>query len=194
MRPENPLIKGEWTVSTIPLAMGIALVQAHHYARGAANTAVFRHGLFHRDNPLDCRGAALWIPPAPAAASAVSDDPNGVLALSRLVIDEGMPTNAASFLLGRSIRLIRRDPRWHTLVTYADEGQGHHGGIYLATNWEYDATVSGHPVFVDDAGRMVSTKAGPRSRTIAEMAALGYTNRGRSPKRRFVKRLREVTL
>jgi hypothetical protein len=103
-----------------------------------------------------------------------------------------MPKNAASFLISKSIGLIRRDGRWDYLITYADEGQGHTGTIYRATNWEYKGLTTSEAVFVNEQGRMVSRKAGPHTRTRDEMAALGCRNAGSSCKHRFVMDLRTV--
>lgn len=190
MKPAGPVLRrSDYLIDSIPLGMAQELIAAFHYARGSANTAVYRHGLFHRDDPLGCLGAALWMPPTRAAAEAVDPDWRRVLTLSRLVIEPGMPTNAASFLLGQSIRLIRRDGRFRTLVTYADEGQGHTGAIYRATNWAYTGTRPGDPVWIDARGRQVARKAGPVSRTADQMRALGYRDTGRSRKHRFVLRL-----
>jgi hypothetical protein len=183
------LHKADYRVATCPYRDMSELIRAHHYARGGPNTAVFRHGLYRLRG--DLVGAAQWLPPTRRAAESVADERwRGVLTLSRLVVTPGEPTNAASFLLGRSIRLIRADPRWHTLVTWADERQGHTGRIYLATNWEYAGSRMGDPVYLDTEGRQVARKCAGRSRTGAEMAALGYRNVGRSIKHKYVLRLR----
>lgn len=184
------LHKTDYQVETCPFADLASLIREHHYARGGPNTAVFRHGLYHRARGLV--GAAQWLPPTRRAAESVSVDWRGVLTLSRLVVIPGEPTNAASFLLGRSMRLIRADTRWHTLVTYADERQGHIGQIYRATNWEYLGCKLGDPVYVDGSGRQVSRKRAKVSRSHAEMLELGYQCLGRSVKHKFVKRIRKV--
>jgi len=182
------LRKAEFTVETVPLAMGRSLVAAHHYAGGSSNTAVYRHGLFRLGEPLECLGVALWLPPTQPAAASVSTDWRGVLSLTRLVIVPDMPTNSASYLLGRSIALIRGEGRFHTLVTYADEGQGHTGAIYRATNWDYIGAMKGSPVWLDDFGRQVSTKA-TVNRTYEQMLALGYVRHPATRKHKFVMRL-----
>jgi len=190
MKPEGPVLRrSEWFVDSIPLGMAGELIAAFHYAKASANTAVFRHGLFHVDNPIACLGAALWMPPTKPAAVSVDDEWRRVLALSRLVVMPDVPTNAASFLMARSINLIRRDGRYRTLVTYADEGQGHTGAIYRATNWDdvgYGPT--SHPGWIDGDGRRVAVKA-KVNRTYAEMEALGYTRTPATRKRKFVMRL-----
>ena len=57
-----------------------------------------------------------------------------VLEFNRLCIEDGSPVNSASYLVGRSIKLL---PFPRILVSYADTGQGHIGYIYQATNWLY---------------------------------------------------------
>ena len=173
-------------VRTVPLSLCRELVEKHHYARGGSNTAVYRHGLFRKGQD-ECLGIAWWLPPTKVAAQSSWDgDWRIVLSLSRLVIVPGMPTNAASFLIGRSIRLIEAEGRFKCLVTYADGWQGHVGTIYRATNWEPVGLTSPEAVWVDPrTGRMVARKAGPRTRTNAEMQALGYQCVGRYPKHKF---------
>lgn len=174
-----------YEVRDVPHAIATSLVRAHHYARGGPNTGVFRHGLFLRgaEEPL---GVAWWLPPTKVAAQSVAEEWRTVLSLTRLVVVPDMPTNAASYLLGASIRMIRRDGRWKHLVTYADEGQGHTGAIYLATNWKYVGMRPGDPVWVTPEGRQVSRKSASNSRTSAEMRALGYRSLGPTRKHKFV--------
>lgn len=191
-RPAHPLRKADWLVDTCALAQARELVERLHYAGGAANTATFRHGLYRRSEwPLVPRGCALWMPPTRRAAEASlreagrpSSGWRGVLSLSRLVIEPGVPTNGASYLLGQSVRLIVGDSRWCLLVTYADEWQGHTGAIYRAAGWEYVGLTSPERVYVRD-GAMVARKAGPRTRTHAEMLALGAECVGAYPKHKY---------
>lgn len=181
-----PLRREDWRVDTVPLVTCQRLVAAHHYAGGGPNTATFRHGLLRVDEPLRVWGVAWWIPPTRTAAEASWDgDWRQVLSLSRLVVVPEAPPNAASFLIGRSIALIRRDGRWRCLVTYADEWQGHTGAIYRATNWEYMGLTQAEPTFVDGKGRMVARKAGPNTRTRTEMKRLGYEEVGRFARHKF---------
>lgn len=177
----------EYRVIPAPLAPARRLVANHHYAHGTPNTATFCHGLYRRDDYWTLLGVAWWIPPTKAAAIATWDgDWRKVLALSRLVIAPGLPTNAASFLIGQSVRLIRADGRWECLLTYADEWQGHTGAIYRATNWEYLGRMAGDMTFRDpETGRMVARKAGQRTRRHEEMIALGYEPVGRFGKHKF---------
>jgi hypothetical protein len=94
------------------------------------------------------------------------------------------PQNAESILIGASVREIRRSRRWAALVTFADESQGHRGGIYAATNWAYLGRTKPEPRWEDAGGRQVSRLA-THSRTAAEMLALGYHCVGSFPKHKF---------
>ena len=60
--------------------------------------------------------------------------------LSRLVANEGLPSNRLSWFLSRCIKQF---PKSTILVSYADENWGHHGYIYQATNWIYTGRSSG---------------------------------------------------
>jgi len=56
-----------------------------------------------------------------------------VVELNRLCVEHDSD-NAASFLVGRAMRLL---PRPMIVMSYADTAQGHIGYVYQATNWFY---------------------------------------------------------
>ena len=186
--PLQRLRKSEWIVADADRHIARRIIQKHHYAKGTSNTSVYIHGLFPADWAWheQCVGVAWWLPPTRAAAEAWAGDRwEGVLALSRLAIEPGIPANACSFLVSKSVRLIDRD-RWHTLVSYADGWRGHTGAIYRAAGWEYAGQTEPTPCYVIN-GRMAARKA-TRTRTHAEMIALGAELLGHFPKSRFVLR------
>lgn len=185
-----PLRRGDWEVRPVDWAVAERLVTRFHYAAGTSKTAVAVHGLFPRGSfwDQDCRGVAWWLPPTSAVAKSLSpDNPGGVLALSRLAIEPGMPGNSASFLMARSMRLIDRR-RWPVFVTYADAWRGHTGAIYRATGWTPDGITAPKAVYTR-AGRLVSAKIGPVTRTAGQMIAAGAALVGHFRKHRFVHRL-----
>jgi len=59
---------------------------------------------------------------------------SNVMELNRLVINSDAPKNSASFLVGRSLRLLPRDA---IIVSFADTAMNHNGYIYQATNFLY---------------------------------------------------------
>lgn len=177
------LRRTDWRVETVALSLAKDLVAQFHYAAGGSNTATYRHGLFQNGCDI-CLGIAWWIPPTKSAALATyPGNWRGVLSLSRLAINPSVPKNGASFLLGKSMKLIDRE-RWPCLVTYADEMQGHTGQIYKATNWEACGMTKKEPTFFKD-GRMIARKAGPKTRTRKEMEALGCEMVGKFAKHKY---------
>lgn len=166
-----------------------ANVEAWHYSRSASKVSVYRHGLYRRldeETLVGPLGVALWLPPTKAAARAVAgDDWRGVLNLSRLAVEPGMPTNSASFLLGRSMRLVDRRRR-PVLLTYADTRHGHTGAIYKATNWRFDGEVKAGALWLGPNGEQRGMKRGPRNLTRQEMEEAGFTYHPPVPKLRFV--------
>lgn len=181
------LIASEWSVRDVDIAVARSIVETSHYARGASNTAVYLHGLF-RDGDIfqqQCVGVAWWIPPTKSAALATYPaNWKGVLALSRLAILPEVPSNACTFLLARSRKLIDATA-WPCLLTYADEWRGHTGAIYKADNWIYIGRTKPERTYQIN-GRMVARKSGPNTRTHAEMIELGAEMVGSFAKHKFV--------
>jgi hypothetical protein len=59
--------------------------------------------------------------------------------LARLWVNDDVPTNAESYLIGKAVRYIKRKHRQvRFLVSYADPSAGHKGTIYRASNWALD--------------------------------------------------------
>ncbi len=177
----------EWEVRGVSLSEARDLVRRYHYSKGGSNTACFTHGLFRRGMFQPCMGVAWWLPPTKACALAVyPEDWQAVLSLSRMAIAPEVPTNAASFLLAESIKLIRATRKWAMLVTFADSWQGHEGGVYRAANWIPAGQTKPERTYIDRNGKMVCRKAGPKTRTQAEMEALGCECVGTFTRRRFL--------
>ena len=180
------LRKEDWEVGPVYIAIARQMVVEHHYAKGASNTATYLHGLFRRGNE-ECMGVAWWIPPTKSAALATfPENWKGVLCLSRFVILPGVPKNAATFLLAGSRKRIDRKA-WPCLVTYADTWRGHTGGIYKADNWTSVGLTRPERTYQIE-GRMAARKAGPKTRTHAEMLELGAVLVGSFAKHKFVRK------
>lgn len=61
-----------------------------------------------------------------------------VLELSRLVRNDYIDISLTS-LISAALKLLRTSyPQHNLLVSFADSQQGHHGGIYQASSWNYD--------------------------------------------------------
>jgi len=182
------LRKRDYLVRPVSLESARPLVERLHYAKSATNTRVYTHGLFSNGNDFfdnQCLGVAWWLPPTKnAAIKTYSGDWRKVLSLTRLVIDDIVPKNGASFLLSQSMKLINRD-NWECLVTYADTWRGHTGAIYKATNWEYMGLTKPSPVFVNKSGIMMGRKRGGKNLSKKELIDLGFEHIGDFQKHKF---------
>jgi len=150
------------------------LVREHHYSKSASHRSF--SVCAKRDGKIV--GAAMFLPPLPPAAKKhAKTDPRKVTTLSRLVVAPGEPQNVAGMLIAASLKQLRRDGRYDTVLTFADLSQGHSGTVYKATNATPCGLTKPEPYWVDPrSGRRVSRKA-TVSRTVAEMRALGYERR-----------------
>jgi hypothetical protein len=184
------LKKADWYVADVNLKTAKEFIIEHHYAKGCSNTRVYSHGLFNKTNN-DLHGVAIWLPPTKIAAESVNKDCwKEVLSLSRLACRPDSPKNAASFLIANSIKLIQKDGRFSSLVTYADTRMGHTGAIYKATNWTYVGMTRSTPTWIDpQTGKQVAIKA-TKTRTAQQMIDLGYERIGTFKKHKFVMHLK----
>jgi hypothetical protein len=166
--------------------MAIKFIREHHYSKGASNTQTYGHGLFRKGNPWELIGVTIWLPPTRVACESVNrSDWKKVISLTRLAVHPDVPKNAASYLIAASIRMIKEDGRFVSLVNYADESQGHSGAIYRATNWTYVGRTGPYPKWVDSNGKQVAQKS-TVNRVKSKMIELGHTNIGTFFKHKFV--------
>ena len=91
-------------------------------------------------------------PSPPIQRSAFKDRDFRLYELTRLVV-QTKTKNAASFLVGNSLKML--EPKPCAVISYADSEQGHCGYIYQATNWIYTgATVSHDHAYIVNGKRV----------------------------------------
>jgi hypothetical protein len=61
------------------------------------------------------------------------EEAGNVYELTRLWVDDLVPKNGESFLIGRTLRMLDKE----IVVSYADSSQNHVGVVYQATNFIY---------------------------------------------------------
>jgi hypothetical protein len=63
--------------------------------------------------------------------------------------------NPVSKILSLAIKMLRKKcPNLRLIVSFADANQGHHGGIYQATNWTYAGKSAPAIFYRDPSGRL----------------------------------------
>jgi len=109
-----------------------------HYSRRAS---IFWAG-FGLEEQGRITGAIVYGQPSPPIQKhAFKDRDFRLYELSRLVI-QSKTKNAASFLVGGSLKLLQ--PKPCAVVSYADMEQSHCGIVYQATNWIYTGPTKSH--------------------------------------------------
>ena len=105
-----------------------------HYAQRMPSIS-YAFGVFLND---EMRGVCTFGKPAsPSLCMGICGEEykSSVYELNRLVVDEGLPKNTLSRFVAGCLKQLREEDL--IVVSFADEGKGHHGYIYQATNWLY---------------------------------------------------------
>lgn len=90
-------------------------------------------GLFHGNSLVGAISYGTVSSPAARKSVAGEEYSNIVIELNRLFLKDNKK-NEASFLISKSIKLL---PKPLIIISYADNGQGHSGTIYRASNFAY---------------------------------------------------------
>ena len=119
-------------VKSIPYRQAMDIVIRNHYLHRKAPCS-FAFGLYWKDflGGVFCYGTPSSAPLRKGICGIA--EKNNVMELTRLWIDDICPKNSASFLIGNTIKRVRKE----IVVSYADTSQNHTGIVYQATNWIY---------------------------------------------------------
>lgn len=109
-----------------------AFVQAH-YLRKRPAIVMLCLMMLHRSQPVGC---VIYSAPPREADKRYGGK---TWELARLYLLDEIPCNAETWLIGQSVKWIKRHRREvQYLVSYADPSAGHAGTIYRAANWLRD--------------------------------------------------------
>ena len=133
-------IKDDYYIKEIDYNTAENIVVKCHYAhRKAPYTHAF--GLFSK-NPNKIVGVVIY--GSPASHSLCEnlcgwDERYNIYELTRLYVDDGLPKNLESYLVGNTLKMLDKE----IIVSYSDIGFGHVGIIYQATNFYYTGMSNG---------------------------------------------------
>lgn len=131
---------GSLIVRPIPKSLARTMVESEHYSHSwNFNFGTQNLGIFRAEAPEICLGVATFGPPKnPGFRPFEHPDARAfMLELNRLWIDDCLGHNAESFLLGCSLRLLRRlEPDCVLIQSFADGRLGC-GTIYKAANFRF---------------------------------------------------------
>lgn len=127
-------IKENYYIKEIDYKKAMDIIIKNHYLHRTAPCS-FSFGLFENiTNEL--KGVIIYGTPssAPLRKGICGDDEkNNVIELTRLWVDDSVPRNGESFLIGNTIKRVNKE----IIVSFAEIDQGHIGYVYQATNWIY---------------------------------------------------------
>jgi hypothetical protein len=140
------------TVSLINKNIAKDMIVTYHYTH-AWTACRYPIGIYYRLDEIDAFGnydkligvAVYGFPVGARAPTSICDGltKDNVLELTRLFVHDGYGSNIESNALSKTFQWIREnDKNIKVLISYADNGQGHLGGIYQATNWRYEGISS----------------------------------------------------
>lgn len=122
----------EYDIREISSREAQAIVIENHYLHRRA-PCMHAWGLFLKE---EIKGVIMYGTPAAAGIRkgvAGPENASNVLELTRLWVDDIVPRNGESYLIGNTVRLVSKE----IIVSYAEIAQGHVGTVYQATNWLY---------------------------------------------------------
>jgi hypothetical protein len=129
-----------FTIGKIDKSVAYDFVRKYHYLGDAKFFSKIAYGLFHKETG-ELLGAATFSNPQGNVALkgwfGLPNSDQSVVELSRLVVLPQLNgTNATSYLLGNSLKLLKRDDGIRAVITLADDSR-HIGSIYQVCNFEY---------------------------------------------------------
>jgi len=176
-------------VAPIPFIVAKGIFLRHHYLHSMPGGTRLTIGVFRASQFVGA--AAFGAGPANAHRLVQGASRSDCLTLTRLWLEDDLPPNSESRVLGVLNRHLQTATTVKFLVTYADPKVGHNGTIYQATGWIYTGLSQPSPLLRFEDGsprhsRSVAQVLGTRS--LAHLRRNGVTVEqvGGVPKHRYV--------
>lgn len=126
-------LKDTYTIKPITYQEAMDIVVANHYLHRRAPCSK-AYGLIDKDNNI--KGVVVYgVPPSSTLLKGIcgDDEKSNVYELTRLWIDDTVPKNGESYLIGNTIKLLDKE----IIVSFSEIKQGHRGVVYQASNFIY---------------------------------------------------------
>ena len=132
--PKRTLIKQNYYIKEISYSLAMAIVLDKHYLHRKCPCS-HAYGLFEKKSD-ELMGVVVY---GVSCSSTLlkgicgAEEMHNVYELTRLWVDDRVPRNGESFLIGNSIKRLDKE----IIVSFADTSQNHVGYVYQATNFFY---------------------------------------------------------
>lgn len=127
-------MKKEYEIREIDFQTAMDAVIKNHYLHRRAPYS-HAYGLYEKDTGNLVGVVNYGVPASSTLLKGIcgESEMHNIYELNRLWVDESVPKNGESFLVGNSLKLLDKE----IIVSYADTSQGHVGYVYQATNFIY---------------------------------------------------------
>ncbi len=130
-------------VMVIPPLVARVIFERYHYLHSMPGGTVLCFGVFAAGKLYGA--LSLGVGPKNAYRMVEGADRTDCLTLTRLWLDDVLPRNSESRVIGLVIRALRQNTKITFLISYADPAEGHLGVIYQASNWIYTGVSDPQP-------------------------------------------------
>ena len=177
-------------VAPIPFRIAKQLLVREHYLHSMPGGSRLSLGVFLGGQLLGA--VLLGAGPSNAHRMVEGGDSDSCLTLTRLWLDNSLPRNSESRVLGVIFRHLRRSTAVKFLVSYADPAAGHIGTIYQASNWLYAGLSQAVPWIdlgdgVPRHSRSVAHSYGTHGRAHFAAHGIELQRIPQSPKHRYIR-------
>ena len=132
-------------VAPISHAIAKLIIEQNHYLPSLPGATQLSFGVFVDKRLLGVLTIGCGPSQAYRLVEGATPDDCGVL--TRLWLDDELPANSESRVIGVVLRALRRSTLLKFLLSYADPTQGHVGTIYQATGWLYTGLSQATPLY-----------------------------------------------
>ena len=121
-------------IEAIPYSLAMDIVIEKHYLHRKCPVS-FSFGLFNKKDSMPFGVVTYGVSPSSTLLKGIcgESEKSNVYELNRLWVDDSVPKNGESYLIGRTIKQLDRE----IIVSYADSAQSHIGVVYQASNFIY---------------------------------------------------------
>lgn len=190
LNPSTSLIKKVKRKNVLPF------LKKHHYLGGVAMSAMI-YGSFNSWGELEAV-ISFNTPCSEAVRKSIlgTEYRNSVIELSRLAISPSCTFTASEFV-SKSIKILISERRardmnkLRVILSFADQREGHHGGVYQAMSWLYcgKSISSQKRIYRDKEGAIRHPRQCGKNISRSEAKKLGWTVEDVTPlgKYRYIK-------
>lgn len=177
----------DYEVKQIKFKLAKEYIRENHYSHSCHNGAAPCFGIFDNDILI---GVLMFANPCSERVRASVfgiEYKNHVTELHRLHIKDCTPRNTESWFISRCFKLLKQiKPHIWSVISFADQTEGHEGTIYKATNAYRLGSSSKATFYIDQEGRLRHPRQNGKNISKVEAVERGWKPVKRDAKLRYM--------